>query len=142
MPATFEELDVRFLYPDNWKIAARDESEEGPGVTLECPDGTFFSLNRYRERDDGAEILRQAVAAMEAEFDEIESEDYEDPSGGAGEAGAELRFYCLDLLITARFLAIRTSRDVLLVHMQGESRDFDRHALVFQAMLQSLRESL
>lgn len=142
MPATFEEYGVRFLYPDNWEIAERSADDESVGVTIESPGGAFFSLHRYRNQSLPDHLLRQAADAMREEYEELESESYEDPDALPGESGSELRFYYLDLLITARILVIPDADDLLLVQMQGENRDFDQQARVFDAMLKTLRESL
>lgn len=142
MPATFEEYGVCFLYPDNWEIAERSAEEESVGVTIESPDGTFFSLHRYHGQSRADDLLRQAASAMQAEYEQLESEPYADPDALPGERGSDLRFYYLDLLISARILVIPDAGDLLLVQMQGENRDFDRQERVFAAMLKTLRESL
>lgn len=144
MPGSFSGFGVQFLYPENWKIheQADPDSGEAPGVMLETPEGAFFSLNRYSSVGETAMVLRQAIEAMREEYNEIEEREYEDPMGVASDAGVDLDFYYLDLLITARLLAIRDRDDVLLVQLQGESRDFDKLEPVFGAMLKSLRDSL
>ena len=144
MPGTFSGFGVQFLYPDNWKV--RDSSELGEentdGVMLETPEGAFFALNRYVGINEAQPVIDQAIEAMREEYEELEVQSYDDPQGVASDAGAELGFYYLDLLITARLLAIRDRNDVLLVQIQGESRDFDRQEPVFAAMIKSLRDSL
>lgn len=144
MPGSFDDFGVRFLYPENWKIVDQTEPAEdaAAGVTLETPEGAFFSLNRYPGGIGPETVIEEAIVAMRAEYDEIEVGPYEDPSGDAGESGAELHFYYLDLMIAARLLAIPEGNDVLLIQMQGESRDFDRLEPVFGAMLKSLRDSI
>jgi hypothetical protein len=144
MPGSFSGFGVQFLYPENWKIHDQSEStgDDAPGVMLETPEGAFFSLNRYPGIDATEPVIDQAIEAMRAEYTEIESRPWDDPAGVASDSGAELNFYYLDLLITARMLAIRDRDDVLLVQLQGESRDFDRLEPVFAAMLKSLRDSL
>ena len=144
MPSTFDGFGVRFLYPENWKVVDQTEAGEDAtaGVMLETPEKAFFSLNRYTGGIAPQQVIDEAIAAMRGEYDEIEVSPYDDPSGLAREAGAELSFYYLDLLVAARLVAIPDGDDVLLVQIQGESRDFERLEPVFAAMLQSLRESL
>lgn len=144
MPGSFDDFGVQFLYPENWKIIDQTEAAEdtAAGVTLETPEGAFFSLNRYPGGLGAQGVIEEAIAAMRGEYDQIEVSDYEDPAGYAGESGAELHFYYLDLMIAARLLAIPDRNDVLLIQMQGESRDFDRLEPVFGAMLKSLRDSI
>lgn len=144
MPGSFSGFGVEFLYPENWKIHEAQDPEMGdiPGVMLETPEGAFFSLNRYAGIDDSAAVIDQALEAMREEYQEMEVREYDDPLAAAKDSALELDFYYLDLLITARLLAIRDRGDVLLVQIQGESRDFDKLEPVFSAMLKSLRDSL
>lgn len=153
MPGTFKGLGVHFLYPENWTISEQVEPGKATagGVTLETPQGAFFSLNRYPGLTDPQQVVDEAISAMRDEYDNLEIE----PCGAlanqpeiAGvldpdsEAGADLSFYVLDLLITARLLTIVHQGDALLVQIQGESRDFETLEPVFAAMLKSLRDSL
>ena len=115
---------------------------KSPGVMLETPEGAFFAVNRYPNIDDTGPVVDQAIDAMRAEYEELEIREYDDPSGVPSDSGAELNFYYLDLRITARLIGIRDRDDVLLVQIQGESRDFDKLDPVFGAMLKSLRDSL
>jgi hypothetical protein len=142
MPATFQRFGVHFLYPDNWRITEEIEEGAQAGVTLESPAGSFFSLYRYRHQTDPSALLEQAIAAMRGEYEAIEKRPYEDPGAFPDEAGCDLDFYCLDLLITARILAVPDQGDCLLVQMQGENREFDRLEPVFQAVLKTLRDHL
>lgn len=142
MPATFEEYGVRFMYPDNWEISERAAGEESVGVTIESPDGAFFSLNRYHRQSDSDSLKEQVIAAMRAEYNEIEAVPYKSPDAREGESGSELHFFVLDLLVTVRILVIPDGADLLLLQIQAENRQFDKHELVFEAMLKTLRDSL
>jgi hypothetical protein len=144
MPGTFNGFGVQFLYPDNWKVNESIEPEPGeaPGVMLETPEGAFFAVNRYPNVNDTGPVVDQAIEAMRAEYQELELREYDDSNGVPSDSAAELNFYYLDLLITARLIAIRDREDVLLVQIQGESRDFDKLEPVFGAMMKSLRDSL
>lgn len=144
MPRSFDGFGVRFLYPDNWRIVEQTEAGEDStaGVMLETPEKAFFSVNRYTGGVSPQKVLDEAIAAMRGEYDEIEVNPFEDEARGPRDVGAELSFYYLDLLVATRVLAIADGDEVLLVQIQGESRDFDRLEPVFQAMLKSLRESL
>ncbi|WP_164101069.1 hypothetical protein [Candidatus Laterigemmans baculatus] len=144
MPSSFEGFGVRFLYPDNWKIVEQTEpgEESTAGVMLETPEKAFFSVNRYTGNVSPQKVVDQAIAAMQGEYQEIEVTPLEDETATPRDASAELSFYYLDLLVETRLLGIADRDEVLLVQIQGESRDFDRLEPVFQAMLQSLRESL
>jgi hypothetical protein len=153
MPGSFSGFGIRFLYPENWSISEQTEgsAEAAAGVSLETPEGAFLMVHRYPGITNPQQVIDRAVAAMREEYDPLELEEYgalaSDPAA-AGlenpmlEAGVDLSFYVLDLLITARMLAIVDAGDVVLVQMQAESRDFDRLEAVFAAVLKTLRDSL
>lgn len=144
MPSSFDAFGVRFLYPDNWKIVEQTEAgeESTAGVMLETPEKAFFSVNRYTGGISPQQVVDEAIAVMRGEYDEIEVNPFEEESALPRDVGAELSFYYLDLLVATRLLAIADRDEVVLVQIQGESRDFDRLEPVFRAMLKSLRESL
>ena len=155
MPGTYTGCGVTLMYPDNWTI---NEQVDGPPgepstVTIETPEGAFFSISRYPSATNPQEVIDRAVEAMREEYREhqMEVEQCGALSSNPGataivnellEAGADISFYFLDLLITVRLLAIVHQGDVLLIQLQGESRDFDKQELVFSAMMQSMRNSL
>jgi hypothetical protein len=142
MPATFDEYGVRFMYPDNWEITERTGGEESVGVTLESPDGAFFSLNRYHRQNAPESLKEQVIGAMRAEYEEIEVVPDPHSVPSQGEAGCELNFFVLDLLVTARILIIPDRQDLLLLQIQAENRQFDKQERVFEAMLKTLRDHL
>lgn len=140
MPSTFEDFGTRFLYPDNWTIQARERDRDCEGVTLDLPRGGFFSVTRHFAHSDPEKLLTQIGDSMKSEYPEIET----DPLAVSDEDDffIESRFYYLDLLIISRTIAIETDQDVVIVQCQAESREFDANEPVFQAILQSLRESI
>ena len=142
MPATFDDFGVRFMYPDNWEVAERTASDESLGVTIESPDGTFFAFNRYPNLQSAAELMAEVETAMRSEYDELEVHIPQCDDAGEGELVHDLQFYYLDLLIVSRNLIIPDGRDLLLIQMQSENRDFEKNELVFAAMLKTLRDHL
>lgn len=143
MPETFDNFGLRFLYPENWEIAERNAEGESVGVTFETPEGAFFSINRYPDRDDSAALLRRVEDAMHEEYESIEyGTPREWPDRVPGEIIRDLHFYVFDLLVISRLVVIPDRGDLLLVQIQGESRDFDKQEPVFAAILTSLRQHL
>jgi hypothetical protein len=137
MPARYDGIGISLLYPDNW-VPQPSDGQDAPGVVLETPGGAFFSIHRFAADADPSALLDRSVAAMREDYAELEESTWDRPIG----AGRELDFYCLDLVITARLWARPAGDGCLLIHMQGESREFDRQTPVFDAMLVSLEQSL
>lgn len=153
MPGQFAGCGVKLMYPENWEISEQFEGEGGEpsSVTFESPEGAFFSLARYHGITDSNHVIQRAIEAMREEYPELEVEDCGSLTSNPGEAaiqnsmiesGADLSFYYLDLLITVRLVAMVFEGDVLLVQLQGESRDFDKLEPIFGAMMHTLRQSM
>lgn len=140
MPGTFEDFGLRFLYPDNWTIGGREEDTRCEGVTLDLPAGGFFSVTRYFDQSEPETLLSEIAGAMKIEYPEIET----DPIAVSDDDDffIESRFYYLDLLVISRATAIEAGDDIVVVHAQAESREFDSGEKVFEAIIRSLRESI
>ncbi len=138
MPSTFDDFGVRFLYPDNWQIQSRDTNDESDAVTLEMPNGGFFSVTKYHHSPPIEDVLEGIAGAMKSEYPEVEIEETEDDDADI----MEFRFYYLDLLIVARVTAMVLANQTVVVQVQAESRAFDAGEPVFHAMLKSIRDGI
>lgn len=140
MPGTFEDFGLRFLYPDNWTVAAREEDARCEGVTLDLPAGGFFSVTRYFDQSEPESLLSGIAEAMKIEYPEIETDAI--AVSDDDDFFIESRFYYLDLLVISRSIAIESGDDIIVVQAQAESREFDASEQVFEAVMRSLRESI
>ncbi|MCG8650768.1 MAG: hypothetical protein MI861_13100 [Pirellulales bacterium] len=139
MPATFDAFGIRFLYPDNWSIADREEDEGTDGVTLELPTGGFFSVERDQQGMLDEELIEEVSNTIEEDYTEVEREEIVLEGASQGERAIDFRFYYLDLLIISRLVLITIDGARYLVQFQAESRDFDANERVLAAILQQLR---
>ena len=139
MPATFESLGIKFLYPDNWTVVDRDQGEGEEGVTLELPTGGFFSMERELEGRTQQELIEQITQAFSEEYGEVECDEIRLDDAQEGERTLDFRFYYLDLVIVSRLVIMTTDQATLVIQMQAEIRDFDANELVLQAILKQIR---
>lgn len=142
MPASFDSIGLKFLYPDNWVEVARD-ADAAEGVTLELPGGGFFSVEKVHDRRPAELILDELVDAVEQAYQDAEHEPIPlDPAivppHQHDARAAEIRFYFLDLLIVSRLILITRHGARYAVQAQAESRDFDRNLPVFDAVLKQV----
>ena len=63
MPAQFDSFGVRFLYPDNWSVAERDDEDGEFGVTLDVHGGGFVSVELTRA--DEVEALPEGAVIVQ-----------------------------------------------------------------------------
>jgi hypothetical protein len=138
MPALYENFGVKFLYPENWSIT----DEEGDGwpqtVTVQSGETGFWSLHVYPPHHEFKPVIDELVAAIEAEFGEVEVLAASEIFGETPTAGVDLAFFYLDLLVEAKIRCLHTPSSTLIWLYQAESREFERMEPVFQALTVSL----
>jgi len=139
MPATFESFGIKFLYPDNWTVAHRDQEEGSDGVTFDLPTGGFFSLEREREGQLVEELIEEIADSIEQQYGDVEREELQLEDAVGNERTVEFRFYYLDLVIVSRLVILNLHDATYVIQMQAESRDFDSNELVFAAILKQIR---
>ena len=138
MPALYDKLGIRFLYPENWQLDETDMVEGNNSVTVFSPEGAFWTILAHPPGLDQQDLIQAALEAMHEEYDEIDEEAYHDVIAGREVFGVDLNFYCLDLTNTAWLRSYATDEGTYLVLCQGDDREFERVAGVFDGMLQSL----
>lgn len=139
MPGTFEGFGIAFLYPDSWTI---DSESEAQSVSLESPEGAFFTVSKYADTAAADAAVEQAVSAMQQEYEEVEHEPVEKTLLGLHWRGSVLRFVYLDLIIASQLLALTHAGHTYLMQFQAEDRDHERMQSVLDAMLTSLCQAL
>lgn len=143
MPGTFEGFGITFLYPDSWTIDTQsDIPSDVQSVSLESPEGAFFTVSKYDNTDDADAAVEHAVSAMQQEYEEVEREAVEKNLVGLHLTGSILRFVYLDLIIASQLLALTHAGHTYLMQFQAEDREHEQMQAVFDAMLTSLCQSL
>ncbi|MCC9599806.1 hypothetical protein LOC67_04465 [Stieleria sp. JC731] len=142
MPAQFDSFGIRFLYPDNWEVAQRDEDEGDQGVTLDIPGGGFLAIERT-QADRVDELVEGIVGAITSEYDHPERDQTSMEVLPEDTKATDLRFYYLDLLIVSRLVVLDNlpdwpEEDVLVVQLQAESRDFDKNEPILAAIFKQI----
>jgi hypothetical protein len=142
MPAIFDHQGVKFLYPDNWNLAAQSLDTSPQVIELQSPSSAFWTLHVYTADSDAGEIVDEFRDAMIDEFAGLEAWPIEEMEGEEPVLGYDMSFYCLDFLIAAKVRCWRFGNALLLTHAQAEDREFEEIAPIFRAMTISLmRES-
>jgi len=136
MTAEFNEMGVRFLYPENWEVSSETSGGWPLSVSVHSPTGAFWSVNI--DTRDCAQLADEALQAMRREYDEVELDSLEYQLDDLRISGYELHFYCLDLLIVSHVLAVPGDEVSMVVLYQAEYRDFLKLKPVFDAISLSL----
>lgn len=138
MPASYNRLDIRFIYPENWTVSDEQFDEWPHGVTLQSPGGAFWEVQLYPAETDPEDLVAKVLDAMQEEYADLESQAVTEDLGDSPTVGLDLRFFCLDFLVTAQVRSFSAEAGTYLFIYQAENREFDRQEAVFQAITQSL----
>jgi hypothetical protein len=138
MTVKYERSGIRFLYPENWEVADDQTDREARSVVVQAPSGAFWSVDLCIQAMNAPGLAAQVLRTMEQEYTDLEAEAVTDQIGGQPATGYDMQFYCMDLVVTARVRAVRTSSGTLVLLYQAEDREFDRLEPVFHAMNESI----
>jgi hypothetical protein len=141
MPAVFDKLGVRFLYPDNWVLDESDAVSGNRAVTVYSPGGAFWSISLHPRSTAAADLASAALRALREEYPEAEAEPARETIAGQELQGYDVNFFYLDLTNTAQVRVLDTGRELCAVHTQAEDREFIALEAVFRAMTASLVQS-
>ncbi|NOY43185.1 MAG: hypothetical protein GXP26_15300 [Planctomycetes bacterium] len=142
MPAVFEQLGIRFEYPDNWSIDQFDDDQGEEQVVVSSPNTAFWHLSKHPADVEVEPLFDEALAALRTEYQDMEVEPANDELEGHKLLGFDVRFICLDLTNTCWLRAFQTPEAAYLLICQAEDREFEQVNLVFHAMLASLLRNL
>jgi hypothetical protein len=138
MPAVYQKLGVRLLYPENWSITDEDDEDWPRTVTLQSEETGFWSLHVYPPGHDIQQVIDELVAAIGTEFSDIEVLPADETFDETATTGVDLAFFYLDLLVEAKIRCLSTPSATLVWLYQAESREFEQIEPVFQAIAVSM----
>jgi hypothetical protein len=138
MPAVYEKMGIRFLYPDNWILDEEEALHGNKSVSVHSPGGAFWSIVMHPAKTDPAELAATALRALKAEYVDSEAEPVTEQIGQQSVSGYDMNFFYLDFTSTATVRCFRTAAATCLVLCQAEDREFEELAPVFRAMTTSL----
>jgi hypothetical protein len=142
MPSTYQQNGIELLYPDNWKVVDEQPRSDPPAVTLQSPGTGYWNLTIYPDSQEPEDLTAETVNAMRAEYDPIEVEPVECSFGKQLAGGYQMEFYCLDFIVKARTIALRTTSQTLLFVHQAEDREFKELEPIFAALVVSVLGNL
>src|SRR5688572_13845652 len=108
MPAVFDRFGVRFLYPENWSLQDLEVEDWPRTVTLQSPQSSVWTLHVYPPGHEPTDVVDELVAAISAEFRDLEVLPAAETLGDIIAEGVDVAFFFLDLLVEAKIRHIRT----------------------------------
>ena len=141
MPAVYENLGVRFLYPENWSVVDEERQDWPRSVTLQSPGTSFWTLLVYPPQQATGPMIDHVVDSIREMYDELEVLEGGETLAAVPTSGVDICFFYLDLLVEAKIRVLVTPSATLLWHYQAESKEFDAMEPVFHAIATSLLQT-
>ena len=143
MPAEYDKLGIRFLYPENWRLDEEEAVHGDSTVTVYSPDGgAFWTIVVHPAGADPRELTATGVRTMKEIYDSLEAEPVQETIAEQEMSGFDMHFYCLDLTNTAVLRSFSTPLATYVILYQAEDREWPQFEPVFQAMTHSLVSAL
>ena len=137
MPRHFTQSGLSVQYPDNWVIE-KEETGDGWAVTISSPETAFMLLSHYEDLDEPAAVADKALAAMRAEYPDLESEGIVESIAGHPVVGYDVDFFTLDLTNTCWIRAVAGPEGCLLLMSQCCDAELETNGEVLHAITASL----
>jgi hypothetical protein len=136
--ATYDRAGISLAYPENWKLEEDTDEEARLNLTITSPNTAFWTLIVYSESLDLGHLLEETLAALRAEYPDIEVTDAPQEIAGQTLRGKDASFFCLDLTSTTRVRALHRGASTYLILCQAEDREMGVAGAVFDAITNSL----
>jgi hypothetical protein len=140
--ATYEGHGVKCSYPSTWNVQEDDTSDESNGFLIESRDAAFFAVSIFPWSDAPREVLERAAKTLEGEYEECEIEWIDSDLSVRDSRAIEVRFFLLDMLVVAKLRAFSLAHQTFLLEQQAEDREYQKVEAVFDAMTETLIQSL
>lgn len=138
MIRTFERSGVRFRYPANWTAEAEDADGGGWAVTVQSPDTAFALVSLRPDAANAADLADETLAALAAEYKELDAETAVETVGGVAAVGHDIDFLTLDAAVACRTRCVETPTGPLLLMSQVSEYDRGKNEPVLRAVVASL----
>ncbi len=114
----YDDLGVRFVYPRNWFINTETLDKGTYTITVDSPEGSFWSLAIFPKSVDLDQAAKEIVKSMKAEYDELEETEVKQYVADTILTGYEIDFFYLDLSSTAVALKFEDERRGYVIYWQ------------------------
>jgi len=137
MVAEFEEMGIRFKYPENWRLE-REENDEGWTVSVQSPDTAFLMLCLRQDMPSTDEVAATALNALKEEYPDLEADERTDSLAGVPAVGHDIRFFSFDLTNTCWVRSFYTAHGTVLLLCQFNDLEEEKNEPVLRAICASM----
>lgn len=138
MIATFNRSGIQFQYPTNWALDLEEDGDSWT-ATVQSNELAFLLVSFRPDAADPAELVDEALAALEEEYKEIDSENVVESFNGRPALGHNVDFLTVDMAITCRTRGFDTPGGPALVMVQFSEHDREKNERVLDAICASMK---
>ncbi|MDO5308737.1 MAG: hypothetical protein Q4G03_04525 [Planctomycetia bacterium] len=143
----YNDLGVRFIYPNNWQMQAQTWDKNTHTVSLDSPAGNFWALGIYPLQANLEEIAQSILREMYSEYSGLEIEEIKRYVAEQELKGFEINFFFLDMASVAQALIFRGERNGYVIYWQtlddlGSKSDDVSYQDVFDVVTHTLIANL
>jgi len=135
---SFTRKPVSFQYPAGWEVSAEDDGGAW-AVSVQSPGTAFFVASLRTEWDDAGLLADETLAALRAEYKELDAEPVVVSLGGWPALGHDVDFLTVDTPTLCLTRCVNTSDGPVLFLAQVSDLDRAESEPVLRAMLDSVR---
>ena len=133
MVAEFDDMGIRFKFPENWKLE-REDNEAGWTISLQSPDTAFLLLSFREDNPSTNAMAESALLALREEYPDLEADDCIESVAGQPAVGHDIRFFSFDLTNTCWTRSFYSARGTMLVLCQLNDLEFEKNEPVLRAI--------
>jgi hypothetical protein len=137
MVAEFDDMGIRFKFPENWKLE-REDNEAGWTISLQSPDTAFLLLSFREDNPSTNEMAESALLALREEYPDLEADDCIESVAGQPAVGHDIRFFSFDLTNTCWTRSFYSARGTMLVLCQLNDLELEKNEPVLRAICASI----
>lgn len=134
----YKNPDFQFDYPNGWELI-ETPSRDVLTVSLQSPFSMFMFLSCFDTGHTPDELADEALSALEAEYEDIESSPAAEPIAGVPSIGHDVGFFSLDLTNTCWIRALTSGEHTIIIFAQTTDLDIERAEAAFRAVCASLK---
>lgn len=134
---SFTRGGVRIQYPPPWTVETDDD---GPAwsATFLSRETAFVLASLRPDVDHPAALVDEALAALKAEYKELDADPVVENIGGQPAVGYDVDFLSVDTSVSCRIRGLNTPDGPLLLMAQVSELDRERNEPLMRAVLQSV----
>lgn len=134
---TFTRGAIRIQYPLNWSV---ETDEDGPAwsANIVSKDTAFVLASLRPDADHPAELVDEALAALKAEYKELDADPVVENIAGQPAVGYDVDFLAVDTSVVSLIRGLNTPDGPLLLLAQVSEYDREANEPQIRAILASV----